>query len=375
MPFGIDDLLIGLAISSAVQGAGQLIGGVAGNIASQGDREKAQKAFEDAWKKINALGAGPDLSKKIFYEQFKSAGVLTPELEEAVDVGFSKVAQIKEDPRLKEAQFQTLRAIQERGKTGFTAEERAQLAQTRAEAERAAEAKRGQILAGLRARGAMDSGAGVAAQLGSAEELAARQLEAADRFSSAASQRALEAIMQGGQVAGGIRGQEFDIARTKAAAEDELQRFNVSQQIARQQRNIAAQNQAQQYNLAQQQQLMNMNVQQANAERLRQLQAQQQMYENQLHQAQLQAGMLGQQGQFYQQQAGQTQQGWQNIGGGLGQMAGAIGTAYMMSPSSTPAAASTATGMGYESANASNLSDWQADMNKLLSNPLYNPTH
>lgn len=297
----------------------QILGSVIGNMASAADRRAAAEAQKKALAEIERLGAGPDLARQIYLKEFESAGVLTPELENAVDVGVSKTAQIQEDPRFKKAQLEALSTIQQLGKTGLTPEERLALTRERAQAERSAESKRQQILSGLRARGALDSGAGIAAQLQSADELAALQAEASDRASASAAQRALQAITQAGTLGGQIRGQEFDITRTKTAAEDEMNRFNVSQQIARQQRNIERQNAANQFNLQQQQAIMNANIQQANAERIRQLQGQQQMYENEMRIAQMRAGAYGAQAQQSAQQAAQKQQAWGQTGQAIGQ--------------------------------------------------------
>ena len=305
--------------------AAPIIGGLLGNIFSGGERKAAEEAQEKAMAEIERLGAGPDLAKQIYLQEFKSAGVLTPEVERAVDVGVSQVAQIQEDPRLKQAQLRALTELQQRGRTGFTAEERAQLSQERAAAERSAEAKRQQIVAGLRARGALDSGAGLAAQLESADVLAAQQAEAADRLTSSASKRALESIIQGGEFGSRMRGQEFDIARTKAGAQDEMNRFNIQNRMQQEARRAQAATSAQEFNLRQQQALMDANIQQANAERLRQLQAQQQMYQNQLNIAQLKSGVYSQQAQQAQQQAAQKQQGWTQAGQAIGQGIGAYG--------------------------------------------------
>jgi hypothetical protein len=321
-----------LALSAAGSALAGIGGAVIGNMASAADREAAAAAQRRALAEIEKLSAGPDLAKEIFLKEFKSAGVLTPELEREVDKGVSKVAQIKEDPRFKKAQMEALAGIQQRGRTGFTAEERAQLSQERAAAERSAEAKRQQILSGLRARGALDSGAGIAAQLQSADELAAQQQAAAERGSASASQRALQAMMQGGELAGRVRGQEFDIERTKAGSEDEFQRFNIANRMAQEQRRAERETGARQYNLGQQQQLMNMNIQQQNAELMRQRQAQQQMYQNQMNLAALRSNALTGQAQQLQQQAAQTQQGWAQMGSAVGGAIGSIGQYAMNAP-------------------------------------------
>ena len=321
MPFG------GLLTGGLISAGSSILGGVIGNIASAGDRDAAAKAQERADAEILKLGAGPDLAKQIYLREFKSAGVLSPEIEKAVDQGVSKTAQIKEDPRFKKAQMEALAGIQQRGRTGFTAEERAQLSQERAAAERSAEAKRQQILSGLRARGALDSGAGIAAQLQSADELAAQQQAAAERGSASASQRALQAMTQGGELAGRVRGQEFDFERTKAGSEDEFQRFNIQNRMAQEQRRAAQENEARQYNLTQQQRLMNANIEQQNAEMQRQRNAQQEMYQNQVQLARLRSGVYQGQAQQAQQRAGQTQQGWAQMGSAVGQAGAGIAQA------------------------------------------------
>lgn len=315
MPFG------GMLTAGLISGGASILGNIIGGIASEGDRKAAARAEKKAAAEIAKLGAGPDLARQIYLREFKSAGVLTPEVEKAVDQGVSKTAQIQEDPRFKKAQMEALAGIQQRGRTGFTAEERAQLSQERAAAERSAEAKRQQILSGLRARGALDSGAGIAAQLQSADELAAQQQAAAERGSAAASQRALQAITQGGELAGRVRGQEFDIERIKTGAEDEFQRFNIQNRMAQEQRRAERETGARQYNLGQQQQLMNLNIQQQNAEMQRQRQAQQQMYNNQVRLAQLRSGQYGKQAESAQQRAAGTMQGWGDIAKGVGDIA------------------------------------------------------
>jgi hypothetical protein len=335
MPFG------GLLTAGLISAGGSILGNVIGGIASEGDRNAAEAAQKKAMQEIERLGAGPDLAKQIYLREFKSAGVLTPEIEKAVDQGVSKVAQIQEDPRFKKAQMEALAGIQQRGRTGFTAEERAQLSQERAAAERSAEAKRQQILSGLRARGALDSGAGIAAQLQSADELAAQQQAAAERGSASASQRALQAMMQGGELAGRVRGQEFDIERTKAGSEDEFQRFNIQNRMAQEQRRAERETGARQYNLGQQQQLMNMNIQQQNAEMMRQRQAQQEMYNNQVRLAQLRSGQYGQQAQQAQQNAQATMQGWGNIGAAVGQIGSMAAMGAMKPGTATPTSSGT----------------------------------
>lgn len=309
----------------ALMGAAQLTGAVIGNIASSGKRKAAEEAQEKAFAEIEAIGAGPDLAREILLDKFKVVGVLTPELERAVEQGVSKVAQIKEDPRFKEAQLKALSALQQRGELGFTPEERFEMMQQQRAAEQEAGAQRAGIIEGLRARGLMDSGAGLRAQLRSADELAERQSMLSQQRSAQASQRALQSMVQAGELGGRVRGQEFDIAHTLAAAEDEMGRFNISNKMQQEARRAAMENQARQYNLSMQQDIANKNVQQINAEKQRQREAEQRMYQNKLVLAQLKAETYGAQAQRAQQQAGTTQQAWTQLGQGVSRGIGAYG--------------------------------------------------
>jgi hypothetical protein len=303
----------------------QVLGSVIGNFASRGDRRAAEEAREKALAEIEAIGAGPDLAREILLDKFQVAGVLTPELERAVDKVSSEVSKIKEDPRFKEAQLKALSALQERGQLGFTPEERLEMMQQQRAAEREAGAQRAGIVEGLRARGLMDSGAGLRAQLQSADELAERQMMLGQQRSAQASQRALQSMVQAGDVAGRVRAQDFDVERTRAGAEDEMNRFNVANRMAQEQRRVAMENQARQFNLSNQQAIMNMNTQMINAELQRQREAEQRMYQNKLTVVGMRAGTYGAQADQATQRAGTTQQAWSQAGQAIGQGIGAYG--------------------------------------------------
>lgn len=326
MPFGGLLTLGGVALANVG-------GAVIGNMASAADRDAAAAAQQRALAEIEKLGAGPDLAKQIFFREFELAGVLTPELEREVEKGVSKVAQIQEDPRLKKAQMEALVGIQARGRTGFTAEEAVRLRQERAAAERSAESKRQQILAGLRARGALDSGAGVAAQLQSADELAAQQLEASDRASAMADQRALQSMMQGAHLSGQIRGQEFSQSERMAAAEDAMNIFNIGKREAQEARRVETENRARQFNLANKQSVSDRNREREYQEALRRnYYAPMQMRQDAVNLAGMRSNALLGQAQQYRQQAGQTQQGFAQMGSALGGAIGAVGQYAMNAP-------------------------------------------
>jgi hypothetical protein len=320
MPFG------GLLTGTAIMGGASILGGVIGNIASSGDRDRAQQAYQQALDQIMSIGAPPDLAKEILLKNFQQVGVLTPELEEAVHLDAPKVAQIQEAPELRKAQMTALQAMGQRAATGMTAEDRSRLAQIQLQQARDTEAKRQQILQSYQQRGLGGGGSELTAQLQAASAGSAQAAEQGLGLQAQASQAALEAARQYGAFGSQMRGQEFDIARAKAGAEDQaaLARFNEA--VARQQRNVATRMGVQQQNLGTQQRIAEQNIAQANAELQRQRAAQAQQYQMGLDRARALSGAQQGIAGVYQQQAAQTGQMFSDLGAGVGRM----GAAYAL---------------------------------------------
>ena len=303
-----------------------LLGGILGNVFSSGDRDKAYQAYQQALADINAVGAPPDLSQQILMNHLKSAGVLTPQMEQVINQSPSQVAQISEDPNLKSAQMSALSMLAQRGQTGLSPEDKASFNQMRSQVAADNEGKRQQILQSFQARGQGGSGSELAAALNANANAQNQASQEGDRLAGLSSQRALEAMVASGQLGGQIRAQDFNVANTKAQAQDAINRFNTANQIGMQSRNVAAGNQAQQYNLANNQRISDYNTTLDNNELLRQNQAKQQYWDNLLKYGQAKAGAQNNIGNFYGGQANQTAQQWQSMGTGLGGVLGAYGS-------------------------------------------------
>lgn len=313
--FGIDD--------AAIAGLAPAVGGVLGKLFGSKDKKKAQEAAQQAYDLINQVGAPPELQKQILLDTFKSAGLYSPQLEQEINQTVSKVSQIQEDPRLKDAQMQALGSLQKSGRTGLTATDRAALNQVRQENARDTEAKRQQIIQNMQARGQGGSGAELAAQLQAAQGGADSASASGDRIAAMAQENALGAISKAGTLGGQIRSQDLDVNKLKASAEDEMNRFNIQNAINRQQRNVGSTNQASQENLANQQAILNANTQQQNQELLRQKAASQQDWQNQMAAAQARAQARLGQSNIYAGKAADTAATFQGVGSGLGAAAGA----------------------------------------------------
>lgn len=322
-----------------IAGAGvSALGGILGNVFSSGSRQDALNASRRALDELLSLGYPPDLAKEIILEKYQEVGRYIPDLEEEIQLATPEVSQIQEAPELREAQMTALQMLGERAKTGFGAEERAGLNQIQLQQARDTEAKRQQILQSFQQRGMGGAGFGaeLAAQLQAASAGAAQAGEEGLRLQAQAAQNALQAASMSGTLGSQIRGQEFDIARTKAAAKDQASMAKYNAAMARQERNIAARNLAQQQNLATRQRISDLNTAQAERELNRQKEALARQYQL----AMARTGMIAEGYQnmanVHQGQAAQTSGAWTGAAGAIGQGLVAGGTYLAGQQSKTP---------------------------------------
>jgi hypothetical protein len=316
----------GMIVAGVGAVAGPIIGGIMGGKQQKKAQAAAEAALAQARAIIEQVGAPPDLSAKIIMEEFRKVGIYTPELEEAVNLQASKVSQIQEDKALRDTQVKALQEISKRGRAGLTPEERAQFNLSRGEVQRDLEAKNQQIVQNLAMRGQAGGGAEIAARLLSSQESADRASEEADRINAAASARALSAISQSGELSGNLRTQDFNVENIKASSADEFDRFNVSNQIARQTRNVGSLNEAQSTNLAESQRIADTNIRQENAERQRMEQAKRDYWQDKLSYAQARANPFSQQANSALISGQGRAQSAQSIGSGIGSAFGSLAT-------------------------------------------------
>lgn len=297
-----------------------VVTGIIGNMMASGDRGAASNAYNQAVSELLAIGMPPDLSREVVMQQFQSAGVLTPELEQEIKLNESKLSQVQEDPATRNAQMQALQLLQQSGR-GISPQDRLKFNEMRDQVQRDAEAKRQQIIQNFRQRGMGGSGAELASQLMQGQASANQASLEGDRIAAASAQNALDSIARAGTLGGQIRGQDFDVASTKARAEDELNRFNTQNQINRQSRNVSSTNQARQTNLANAQDILNKNTNLSNAERQRQNEARRTYWQDQMTRSQARAGAYNQQGNTATNNANRTANQW--VQGGTA-IAGAV---------------------------------------------------
>jgi len=306
-----------VVIASVAAGT-TLAGGVVGAIERSNASDDAKDLMKQRLAEFERAGTPPNTALPLVLQEFKQQGILSPELEKQINIEASKVAQIQEDPKLRDAAMQGLQLLQQSSERGFGAEEEAAFAQARREAGKEAQGRLQSILQQAQARGMGRSGAELAAQLSASqagdEALANQGLDiAAER---ARAQR--DAINRMFGAATELREQDFGVARTKAEAKDLLNRFRVGMEADQQARNVAALRRAEELNLAEKQRIADVNIAMANQEQARQNEARLRDWQSKMDLARAKGGVYGDQAEQRLLEGISAAEGWAQVGQGVG---------------------------------------------------------
>lgn len=305
-------------ISTAlIMGGGQLLGNLVGGLFAGEDRAKADAALQEAQDIIDSIGAPPETARAIILDQFKVAGLESPQLEQAVDVGVSQMAQYKEDPRFRDAGVKALERMMQQSEGGLTAQDRLMSRQLQQEQERATQSKLSQIRQEAQMRGMGGAGAGLAAELSAAQSGSERGLTGALQVGAQAQQAKMAALQQAAGQSQSMRSADLATAQATRGAADVFAQFKAQEAINRQRANVAAANEAQRRNIERSQRVGEMNVAQTNEERRRQREAEGTDWTRSLAYGQARTQPRMQRAGQYQQQAGATQQSWGDMAKGV----------------------------------------------------------
>jgi len=174
---------------------------------------------------------------------------LMPEQIEALMQQESGLSGYESDPRLKDAQLNSLDALQAIiDGDGMTAMDKSRMNQINMENNTIDRGNRDAIMQNAQARGVGGSGLEMAQKMISQQQGAGRRSQQGFDVAAQAEQRALEALMQSGQLSGQVRGQDLDEASQVAKAQDMINQFNTANQNQARFANTQANNQAQQSN-------------------------------------------------------------------------------------------------------------------------------
>lgn len=311
------------AIASAAGAAGTIgavgsgISGLASGIAGANAKADADKTRDSAIAQLEAVGVPSVEAQKIVLQNPEFVAQWQTQQEQAQQAGPSAMGDVSTDPRLAMAQMQALDTMQQLGQNSFTPEEMAQLkSMQRSQAQRG-KANQESILQNMAQRGQAGSGSELAARLASAQAGAQQEAESSERLNAEAHSRALQAMMNAGELGGKIRGQEFGEKSAQAQAADQIEAFNVQQRAGVGQRNVAAQNQAAQQQAMIRQDQENERARLLNAQEAHNKSLQQAKFENEMQKAGgVQKAMYGKAGQQY-DEAANVGQSVKDIGMGI----------------------------------------------------------
>ena len=262
--------------------------------------------------------------KEYYPELYKVVAQMNPELETAVNLGPSEMQGIATDPALRQAQMNALSKLESIGLGGQSAEDMARSSQIQSDVNTNLAGQMGAIQQNLASRGMSGGGMDVVQRNLAAQGGANRQAQMGLDLKAQAEKRALDAIMQSGQLGGQIQGQDFSQQAQKAQAADAISRFNAQNQQGVMSSNVAAKNAAQQSNAAMQNQVAGQNADLRNQAQLRNLGLTQQQFDNEMKKRGLVAGAQQGLADSYTNQAagnrqlvgGLIQSGAQAFGGG-----------------------------------------------------------
>src|SRR4029077_11782675 len=195
---------------AAAAGIAQLASTAIGSANAAGDKAAAQAATQNALEQIQALGAPPDLAQQLILNKFQQAGELTPELQQRVQLGPSAVSQIQTNPQLLQAQTQALQQMQQQSQSGMSPADQAAYQQMKNQLAQQTQGQQQAVLQSYAARGEAGAGNELAQQLLAGQAGANQAQASGNQIAGAASQRALEALSNAGNMASQLQGQQFD---------------------------------------------------------------------------------------------------------------------------------------------------------------------
>lgn len=308
-------------MGDVVSGLGSAIGGIAGGLAGDSHRGEAASATASALQNYKDLTA-PQFNNSAF-QQYSSAGNLTPTLENTVTDPNSELKAIATDPSYTQAQKQALASLQGIAQNnGLTSMDKAQLNQISNQQGAQNAQANAAILQNAAQRGMSNSGTSIAAQLAAQQNSATNAANQGFNVAAQAQQRALQALQGAGQLGTQLQTNQFGQQAQVASAQDAINKFNAANSQAVQGQNVQRQNYADERNLNNTQSIDNNNTGVANQQQQYGNYLAQQGYQDQLSRDQGYTNAANGFASAENNTADQLGQMGSDIGGGIGKAAG-----------------------------------------------------
>lgn len=299
----------------ALGGALSIGGGLMNYFSNMSAADRARALQDKALQEFIGIAIPDPERQKLALERFVSQGTLTPELESAIQAAPSEFNKIVTNQKLKASQNRALSRMEQMGlEGGLRLQDKAALQDAQMQAQVQDRASRNAILDDMNRRGQGGSGMALQAQLQGQQAAGDRAARSSLAVAAGAQDRALQALMQSGELASKYRGQDFQEQEAKAQANDAINKFNTQNLRDVMSANTGYRNRANEMNLAERQRLSDSNVNTSNKEQQYNKELLQQQYENKMRMAQAKANVYSGQAQG-EIQRGQAQGNlWSNLG-------------------------------------------------------------
>jgi len=219
-------------------------------------------------------------------------GALTPEQADTIKLEQSSMNNVQTDRDLKKNQMDALLGLQEISDGGgMTMADEANLSKIRNEENTNARGQREAILQNAESRGLGGSGLELMSQMQNQQDSATRGSQRDMDVAAQAQARALEALMQQGNMSGQMQAQDFNQKAQVAQANDAISKFNAQNTQTQTNLNTAARNDAAAKNLGAKQAIADSNVGTRNTQQQYNKNLVQQKYENELKKRSGQSGI------------------------------------------------------------------------------------
>lgn len=273
------------AISGATAGAsvggpwGAAIGGAAGFL--MGKDDKSSDYYEQMLKE--AQGIPLPVLKEMHPELYKEIVSMNPELETAVTLGPSASEGITLDPQHAQAQQAALQSLMDiTANDGRDARFQADAQRLQNDVNQNLQGNSQAIQQNMAMRGMSGGMSEMVNRQMNAQQGANRQAQMEMDLNAQAQERALNALMNQGQLAGSMQQNDFNRQNAIAGQKDSISRFNAQNQQQVMSNNVGYKNNAQQWNAQNKQGIANQNVDLNNQAQQHNNNLGQQQYENEL---------------------------------------------------------------------------------------------
>lgn len=195
-----------------------------GGLKGLDEQQKGYKTGERVLDSLRNQWGNLELPELNEYDLERFNNLFTPQ-----EVGKTNLSNIQLDPTNLDAQRAALAQLGDISQGGLTLQDKANLLDIQNEVARQDAGRQAAIQQNMAERGMGGGGAELAQRLMSQQAGADRASANSRNVAAMAQQRALDAIMQRGQLGGQMRMQEYGIASDAAAAQDAIDRFNAGQ--------------------------------------------------------------------------------------------------------------------------------------------------